>query len=167
LEDSKGRESREELLSKREIVERLRGRLVELEDEIRLVKSLLALLDEEPSKPKAHEKAIDVKLGRKKVATLFVGPDNSYLRLVPEGEPPLASDVLAYLERLVAELRNRQKTLNPLEDEENLISLEIKQGPRGGVREIVVSGIRDTREYVRVRAALEYVGQALAELSGK
>jgi len=167
LEDSKDREAGGELLSKREVVERLRARLVELEDEIRLVKSLLALLEEEPTKPKAHEKAIDLKLGRKKVATIFEGPDKTYLRLVPEGEPPLARDILAYLENLVAELRNKQKTLNPLEDEENLISLEVRQGPRGGVREIVVSGIKDTREYVRVRAALEYVGHALAELSSR
>jgi len=167
LEGSKGKDGGEDLLSKKEVVERLRARLVELEEEIRLVKSLLALLDEEPSKPKAHEKAIDVKVGRKKVATIFVGPNNSYLRLVPEGEPPLASDVLTYLEKLISELRDKQKTLYPLEDEENLISLEVKQGPRGGVREIIVTGIKDMREYVRVWAALEYVGEALAELSGK
>jgi len=158
---------RPELMDKAEILSRLKMRLEELEEEARLVRSMIALLEGEPSEPRPDERVEEVKEGRKRVGLLYVANDRSYIRLVPEGEPPLTSDVKAYLEKLVEELRERQKRQGVALSEDELIQLEIRRGPNGGVQEIVISGIRDLREFVRAQAALKYVAMVLGELSGR
>ena len=156
---------RVELLSREDVVQRLRERLVELEEEIRLIKSILALLGEERRPPRPDERVEEIRQGKKKIGVLYIGKD--YVRMVPEGEAIVTEDLRVYLESLVEELRLRQKRMGIISDDEEGISLEIKTGPGGELYEIVVSGIRDTREFVKVHAALRYTATVLYEIASR
>ncbi len=142
--------------TREEALEWVKRRIEELEEELAILKRIMAELEGVP-RPSIDERVEDVKVGRRKVAKLYRG--EKHLRLVLEGNWPLPEELTTYLEEIVSEIRDRQLASGIPPEE--AIKLDI----RG--REIRVEGLHTTIEHLKVRAALKYIAESVYVLARK
>ncbi len=158
---------REGYATKEELVEYLRRRIEALEEELRVLKSLLAMID--PSSVEGaetvdpSERVEDVKVSKRVIAKLGMGED--YVRIKLLFPTPLPGDVKQYLETVLEEIGEKQ-AIRGVPPEERA-AMEIVPSPDGGVRMIRVYNLSSTLEKVRVKAALKYVAELLYKIYRK
>lgn len=145
--------------SKEEIVEWLKSRIEELENEIRVLKSILAMM-EGGGGARPGERVEEVKLGRRRVARLYRGED--YVRLVPEFPMVLTGDIRSYLNSIVSEIVESQARQGVPEEER--ARLEVKESPEGSVSEVRVEGLKSTLDTLKARAALKFAAEMAWEV---
>ncbi len=150
---------KEDYASREEVITWVRQRLEELENEIRMLRSILAHY-EEPGRISPDEKVEEVKMGRKRIAKVYVG--EGYVRLIPEFEMPLPSDIKEYIEEVVNEIRERQAR-EGLEKEEQA-RLIIKERASGAVKELIIKNIDGITETIKAKAALKYAAELAWEI---
>ncbi len=150
-------------VTREELIEYLKRRLAELEEEVRLLRALLDALERGGIAQGAlpGEKVEEVRVGRRRVARLYRG--ESHMRLVFDEPMPMPEEVEAYLRTVEDEIRGSQARSGAVEAQD-LAKLSIEEGP-GGVVEIRFTGIYTTIEHLKVRAALKYVAETLYEFS--
>ena len=152
---------KEKLLERDEVIARLRERLAELEEEVRLIKSILAALEQATvGPPSPSEKMEEVRVGKKKIARLYYA--EGYVRLRPDFPMSLPSEVWAYLEATVGEIRERQEKEGV--DQEEQVRLRRIDGPDGAVAEIRIENLHTTIDHIKARAALKYVAELAYDL---
>ncbi|MCE4612754.1 MAG: hypothetical protein F7C07_02845 [Desulfurococcales archaeon] len=139
------------IASREEIVEWVKKRIVELEEELRILKSLLSMI-ESPGRPIMGEKVEEVKAGRRRIARVYRG--DSYVRMVPELPLPLPLEVREYLESVVREIRESQARAGVPEDER--ARLYVKERPDNSVSEVGIENLYSTIDIIKARAALKY-----------
>lgn len=145
---------KEEIASKEEIIAWIRQRLEELESEIRMLRSILAHY-EEPGRLSPDEKVEEVKVGRRRIARVYIG--SRYVRLVPEFEMPLPSDIREYLEEIVNEIRERQEREGV--DPDDMARIVVRERASGAVKEIIIRGVENITETIKAKAALKYAAE--------
>ncbi len=141
--------------SREEVIEWVRARIRELEEELRILKGLLALLEGGSGGARPGERIEEVRVGRRRIARLYRG--EGYLRLAPEYPMTVTSEARAYLEEVVSEIAERQARDEIPEEEQ--ARLEIRRAPDGAISEIRVEGLHGTLDYLKARAALKYVAE--------
>ncbi len=139
-------------LSKEEIVSWLRTKIEELENELRVLKSMLELMEGgEGWKP--GERPEEVKVGRRKIAVLYRG--DYYVRIVPQFPMPDVSEIRNYLENILSEIKEIQARTG-VESGEELARLIIKNSPEGFVTEITFENLYSAVELLKAKAALKH-----------
>lgn len=139
-------------LSKEEIITWLRSRIEELENELRVMRSMLELMEGgEGWKP--GERPEEVKVGRRKIAVLYRG--DYYVRIVPQYPMPDVSEIKSYLENILNEIREIQARTG-VETGEELAKLNIKSSPEGFVTEISFENLYSAVELLKAKAALKH-----------
>jgi hypothetical protein len=157
---SKGTEELERRLSKSELEEWLRNRIMNLEEELKYLKALLAIIsgeesiEQDPRRVRPGERVEEVRAGRRKIARVFKGED--YVRLAALEPMILPSEVRAYLEDVVSEIRAEQAR-NGLESE--LAKLEVRLHNDNSLKEIVIYNLRNALEIIKAKAALKHVAE--------
>ena len=144
---------KEEYATREEVIEWVKKRLESLENEIRMLRSILAHY-EEPGRLSPEEKIEELKIGRRRIARIYIG--EGYVRLVPEFEMPLPLDIRSYLEEVIEEIRERQSKERSREDS---VKLVIKERASGTVKELVIENIEGVTESIKAKAALKYVAE--------
>ncbi|MEM1927788.1 MAG: hypothetical protein QXS85_03515 [Acidilobaceae archaeon] len=139
-----------------EIAEWIRRKLAEVEEEERVLRALLSLVEErELSRP--DETMEEIRVGRRRVGRLHVG--RSYVRAVPETPIALLAEVRDYLLSLEEELKNASlNTLNPPR-------LLVKERPDGTLQEVRFENLQTTLDFIKAKAGLRYAIETSAELS--
>ncbi len=151
------------LVSREEVIEYLRRRVRELEEELAMLKALLEVVEKGGISTGAlpGEKVEEVKVGRRRVAKLYRG--ETHMRLVLEEPLPMPEEVEAYLRSVEDEIRGAQARSGAVEAQD-LARLAIEEGP-GGVVEIRFTGLYSTIEHIKARAALKYAAETLYEFA--
>ena len=121
-----------------ELLALVRHRVEELERELWLWRQLLELL-EGGSGWRPGEKPEEVRVGRVRVAGIYRG--DGYVRMVPSQWISDVPDVRAYLEGVLAEIRELQAR----GDAPALARLEVKQGPDGSIAEVIYQSTHSSR----------------------
>jgi hypothetical protein len=155
-----------ESLAKEEILSWLKSRIEELENELRVLKSMLNLLEGGESW-KPGEKPEEVKVGRRRIAVLYRG--EYYVRIVPQYPMPDVPEIRAYLENILNEIKEIQAR-SGAESSEELARLSIKNGPDGHIVEIVYENLYSAVELLKAKAALKHsveVGWHIYRARGK
>ncbi|MCE4625507.1 MAG: hypothetical protein F7C35_06555 [Desulfurococcales archaeon] len=156
---------RESLASKEELIEYLKRRIEELKSELRILATILAMLEpasvEEPIDP--SERVEDVKVSRRVIAKLGQGED--YVRLVPKFPTVLPVDIKSYIESVVEEIAERQAKDGVAPEER--ARLKVKEGPDGILREARIVNLYTPLEKVKAKAALRYAGELLYQIYRK
>ena len=149
------------LASREEVLEYLRRRIKELEQELSVLRALLELAEKGGISSGAlpGEKVEDVRVGRRRVAKLYRG--ETHMRLVFEEPMPMPEEVEAYLRSVEEEIRGQQARRGDLESEE-MARLSFDEAS-GGVVEVRFTGIYSTIEHLKVRAALKYAAETIYE----
>ena len=137
--------------SREEMVEWVKKRIAELEEELRVLRGLLSMV-ESPGRPVLGEKVEEVKVGRRRIAKVYRG--DSYVRMVPELPLPLPLEVREYLESVVREIRESQARAGVSEDER--ARLYVKERPDQSVSEAGIENLYSTIDLIKARAALKY-----------
>ena len=141
------------------IIEYLKNRVRELEEELEVLRRLLELAEKGAAADALPgERLEEIKVGRKRVARLFKG--DSYMRLVFEEPVPLPEEVEAYLRSVEEELREQQAKSGDVEGDA-LARMSLEYGPGGGVVEVRFSGLYTTIDHLKVRAALKYAAETV------
>ncbi len=153
------KEERVEYASKEEILDWARNRIRELEAELRMLRSLVSLLEDDAAKPSVAEKVEEIKFGKKKIARLFQG--DNYVRVVPLFRYILPVEVKEYLSSLEEEIRSLQARHG---SEDDPVSLVIKDRPDGSIAEIRFENLYTTLEVLKVKAALRYSMEIMYQL---
>jgi len=149
-------DEKEQYLSKEEVISWIKQRLEELENEIRILRSILAHYEQASSgRISPDEKVEEIKAGRRRIARLYIG--ENYIRLVPEFDVVLVGDLKEYLEETVEEIKAKQSREGI--DERDQVKLIIKEKATGGVREIIISNIEGISEIIKSKAALKYIAE--------
>jgi len=156
---------KEQYATKEEIVEYLRNHIKELEEELKILRTLLAKLEpsavEEEFDP--SERVEEIRISRKTVAKLGIGED--YIRVILKFPTTLPDDIKTYLESTIEEINNRQALEGVSPDERAY--LEVKRGPDKTVREIRIRNLYTPLEGVKAKAALKYSVELLYKISKK
>lgn len=137
-------------LTKEEVLEWLKAKVEELEIELKALKTILALLDSS-SQTLAGEKVEEVKIGRRRVAKIYVG--DTYVRASFENPVVLPVEVKEYLRSVEDDIRMLQ-VRSGVEGE--LAKLVVKEKPDGSVAEVRIENIQSTVEAIKAKAALKY-----------
>jgi hypothetical protein len=147
--------------SRRELEQWLRERIARLEEELRMLRSLLAIVTGgepearlDPRRPRPGERVEDVRVGRKRVARVFRG--EGYVRLAALEPLALPQDVREYLESVVAEIRAQQARGGR---EDDLATLEIHTRPDGSLEEATIRNLYNTLEAIKAKAALKHAAE--------
>lgn len=140
-----------------ELLEWVRRRIQELEDELRKLKAIQELL-EGGGGAEPGESSEDVKLGRRRIGRLFRG--ESRVRLVFEDPQYVPEEVEAYLRSVEDDIRASQAAAGDLAPDE-MVRLELKRSPDGRVVEIRFEGVHTTIEHLKARAALKYAAETI------
>lgn len=149
-------DEKEQYLSKEEVISWIKHRIEELENELRVLRSILAHYEDAGGgRASPDEKVEEIKVGRRRIARLYVG--ESHVRLVPEFEMALLGDLKEYLEETVEEIREKQAREGV--DESERVKLTVKEKASGGVKEIIVSNIEGISEMIKSKAALKYAAE--------
>ncbi|MCE4618594.1 MAG: hypothetical protein F7C37_04040 [Desulfurococcales archaeon] len=149
-------DEKEQYLSKEEVISWIKQRLEELENEIRILRSILAHYEQASSgRISPDEKVEEIKAGRRRIARLYIG--ENYIRLVPEFDVVLVGDLKEYLEETVEEIKAKQSREGI--DERDQVKLIVKEKATGGVREIIISNIEGISEIIKSKAALKYIAE--------
>lgn len=149
-------DEKEQHLSKEEVISWIKQRLEELENEIRILRSILAHYEQASSgRISPDEKVEEIKAGRRRIARLYIG--ENYIRLVPEFDLVLVGDLKEYLEETVEEIKAKQSREGI--DERDQVKLIVKEKATGGVREIIISNIEGISEIIKSKAALKYIAE--------
>ncbi|MCE4629257.1 MAG: hypothetical protein F7C82_03165 [Desulfurococcales archaeon] len=149
-------DEKEQYLSKEEVISWIKQRLEELENEIRILRSILAHYEQASSgRISPDEKVEEIKAGRRRIARLYIG--ENYIRLVPEFDIVLVGDLKEYLEETVEEIKAKQSREGI--DERDQVKLIVKEKATGGVREIIISNIEGISEIIKSKAALKYIAE--------
>jgi hypothetical protein len=157
---SKGAGELERSLPKPELEEWLRNRIMQLEEELKYLRALLAMIsgeedvEQDPRKVRPGERVEEVKVGRRKIARVFKGED--YVRLASLEPMALPSEVRAYLEDVVSEIRAEQARSG---HESELAKLEVKLDSDNSIKEIVIHNLRNALEIIKAKAALKHVAE--------
>ncbi len=153
-----------ELATKEELVEWIKIRIEQLEEELRMLRSMLARLEpgvveEEDFDP--NEKIEEIKVRRKVIAKIGIGED--YVRAIFKFEASLLDDIRKYIESIVEEVSDKQaKEGVPAEEQASLI---VKNTPDGHIKEIRVINVYTPLEKVKAKAALKYAVQLLYDIA--
>ncbi|MEM0340620.1 MAG: hypothetical protein QXN05_00375 [Acidilobaceae archaeon] len=140
-------EERKEPATLEEIAEWIKKRLKEVEEEERMLRTLLLLIEErEVSRP--DEIVEEIRVGKKRIGRLHKG--SNYVRAVPEAPIILVTEVREYLLSLEEELRGSSH--NMLEPPR----LIVKERPDGTVQEIRFENLQTTLEFIKAKAGLTY-----------
>ncbi len=153
------REEKVEYASKEEILEWAKGRIRELEAELRVLRSIVSLLEDDVARPNVAEKVEEIKFGKRKIARLFQG--DNYVRVVPLFRYILPVEVKEYLSSLEEEIRSLQARHGT--GDESII-LIIKDRPDGSIAEIRFENLYTTLEVLKVKAALRYSMEIMYQL---
>jgi hypothetical protein len=158
-------DEKKDFASKEEIIEYLKRRIEELENELKILRTILARYEPAamPERFDPNEKLEDVKVGRKTIARIGVGED--YVRAIFRFQTGLPSDIRSYLERISEEIADKQ-ALEGIPPEERT-KLEVKEYPEGLVRELSFTNLYGPLERVKAKAALKYAVELLYQLSKK
>ncbi len=152
-------ESRREHASKEEIIGWLKNRIKEVEDELRILRSMLSMV-EDTGRLSVNEKVEDVKLGKKRIAKIYRG--DSYIRIIPEFSSPLPLEVEEYLESVKNEIETSQAKSGLGEEER--VQLAIKEKPDNSIAEIRFENIYTTIEMIKAKAALKYAVEIMYQI---
>jgi DNA-binding protein YbaB len=149
------------LVTREELIEYLKARIKELEEELSMLKALLELVEKGSAGSGAlpGEKVEEVKVGRRRIAKLYRG--ESHMRLVFEEPMPLPEEVEAYLKSVEDEIRGAQAKSGA--EAQDLAKMTLEEAPGGGVIEIRFTGLYTTIEHLKVRAALKYAAETIYE----
>ena len=157
---SKGAGELEKMLSRGELEEWLRNRIEQLEEELKYLKALLAIVSggegesQDPRRVRPGERVEEVRVGRRRIARVFKGED--YVRLAPLEPIALPSEARAYLEEIVSEIRADQARSG---HESELAKLEISLDNDNSIREILIYNLRNALEIIKAKAALKHVAE--------
>lgn len=147
---------REEYSTLEEVLEWARRRLREVEEEERMLRALIALLEErETLRP--DETLEEIRVGRKRVGRLHTG--SNYVRAVPETPIVLLPEIREYLVNLEEELRST--TLSNLEPPR----LVIREKPDGTLHEVRFDNLQTTVEFIKAKAGLRYAIETSAQIA--
>jgi hypothetical protein len=144
--------SERESITKEEIVTWLRSRIEELESELKVMKSMLELLEGGESW-RPGEKPEEVKVGRRKIAVLYRG--EYYVRIVPQYPMPDVPEIRGYLENILNEIKEIQ-VRSGAESGDELARLTIRTGPEGHITEIIFENLFSAVEILKAKAALKH-----------
>lgn len=146
-------------VNKEDLEAYVRKRVEELEEELRVLKTLLEYL-EDAGKASPTERVEDVKVGRRRVARILRG--DSYVRSVPELPMALPREIKEYLQTVEAEIRSYQARSGSGPGEG--VKLIVKERPDGTVAEIKFDGLFTTLEVLKAKAALKYAMETAYEV---
>ncbi len=141
-----------ESFSKEELITWLKSRIEELENEIRMLRSMLDLLEGgEGWKP--GEKPEELKVGRKRIGVVYRG--EYYVRIVPQYPMPDVPEIRSYLEEILNEIKEIQAR-SGAESGDELAKLTIKTSPEGHIIEISYENLYSAVEILKAKAALKH-----------
>ncbi len=152
-------ESRKEYASKEEIANWIRARIKEVEEELRILKSMLNMI-EDTGRLSINEKVEEVKMGKRRIAKMYRG--EGYIRVVPEFDGHLPVEVREYLESVKSEIEAGQAKAGVEEDER--VQLSVKEKPDNSVAEIRFDNIHTTIEVIKAKAALKYAMEIMYQI---
>ncbi len=138
----------------------VRKRVKELEEELRILKTILAQYEAGVGSPIVNpaEKVEEYKIGKRLVAKIYIG--DNYVRMTPVFDIILPSDVEEYLKTFVDELTSRQAKSGA----EERATLKLVNGPDGTLREIRIENLNTTLEKLKAKATLKYAAELLYRL---
>jgi len=140
------------------IVEWIRRKVDELEQELRIWKTLLASMEgRSPIELSPSEKVEELRHKRTRYAVIYRG--EGYVRMRPIIPARLDQELKGYITNVINELREEYQDED--DEETSLLDLRITENPDGTLSEIVVSGIQDTIGMLRIVGALKYVAHTL------
>ncbi|MEB3806708.1 MAG: hypothetical protein GSR73_04245 [Desulfurococcales archaeon] len=152
---------KEQLASREEVVSWIKHRIEELENELKMLKSILYHYEEgAPGRLSIDEKVEEVKVGRRRIARLYIG--DNYVRIVPEFEMVLIGDMKEYLDEIIDEIREKQ--VKEGVEEQDQAKLTIRERTNGSIKEIIISNIEGIAEVIKAKAALKYVAELAWEI---
>ncbi|MCE4620867.1 MAG: hypothetical protein F7B95_00305 [Desulfurococcales archaeon] len=140
-------------VSKEELIAWLRNKIEELEEELRMLREMLSML-EGGSGWKPGEKPEEVKVGRRRIAVVYRG--DNYVRVVPNYPMPNAAEIRGYLEEILNEIREIQARAGA-SDVGELAKLSVKTSPDDAIIEIVYENLHTAVELLKAKAALKHV----------
>ncbi len=147
-------------VNKEDLEAYVRKRVEELEEELRVLRTLLEYL-EDSGKASPTERPEDVKVGRRRVARIFRG--ESYVRAVPELPLALPREIREYLQTVEAEIRSYQSRSGGAGTGEG-VKFSVKERPDGTVAEVKFDGLFTTLEVLKAKAALKYAMETAYEV---
>lgn len=145
-------------LTKEEVLEWLRGKVESLEFELKVFKTILSFL-ESGQQPLLGEKVEEVKVGRRRVARVFIG--EGYVRLSYDTPVVLPNEIKEYLNSVREDIRTLQARSGA---EGDLVNLVIRERPDGAVVEVRLENLQSTVEVIKAKAALKYAVEATYQL---
>ncbi|BAN89714.1 hypothetical protein [Aeropyrum camini] len=155
--------SERQLMRREEVLEWIRARIRDLEEEISYYKTILAIVEKgSVSASLPGEKVEEVKVGRRRVARLYKG--ETHVRIVMEWPMALPEEIEAYLRSVEEELRAVQARTGDIAGED-LATLTIRRLPDGTVEEIVFKGLYTTVEHLKARSALKYAAESMYHIN--
>ncbi|MFZ8792923.1 MAG: hypothetical protein ACO2O2_03405 [Acidilobaceae archaeon] len=150
--------SRDDNLTREEVLEWLKARVGELEFELKVLKTIVALLDT-TQKALVGERVEDVKIGKRRVARVYIG--DTYVRVAFETPLVMPLEVKEYLKSVEEDLRVLQARTG---SEGELARLSIRERPDGSVAEVRIENLESTIEIVKAKAALKYAVEVAHQL---
>jgi DnaJ-class molecular chaperone len=150
--------SRDDNLTREEVLEWLKARVGELEFELRVLKTIVALLDT-TQKALVGERVEDVKIGKRRVARVYIG--DTYVRVAFETPLVMPLEVKEYLKSVEEDLRVLQARTG---SEGELARLSIRERPDGSIAEVRIENLESTIEIVKAKAALKYAVEVAHQL---
>jgi DnaJ-class molecular chaperone len=150
--------SRDDNLTREEVLEWLKARVGELEFELKVLKTIVALLDT-TQKALVGERVEDVKIGKRRVARVYIG--DTYVRVAFETPLVMPLEVKEYLKSVEEDLRVLQARTG---SEGELARLSIRERPDGSVAEVRIENLQSTIEIVKAKAALKYAVEVAHQL---
>ncbi|MEB3766037.1 MAG: hypothetical protein GSR77_07750 [Desulfurococcales archaeon] len=153
---------KEEYAAKDELLEWIKQRISLLEEELKMLKTLLAIVEQGYSEPEVNpsERVEDVKIGKKLIAKVFRG--EGYVRAVPKFPTGMPSDIEEYLQAFVEEIQDKQAREGIEPDER--ASLIVRTKPDGSVAEIRIANLTTTLDLLKSKATLKYAIELLYQL---
>ncbi len=150
--------SRDDNLTREEVLEWLKARVGELEFELKVLKTIVALLDT-TQKALVGERVEDVKIGKRRVARVYIG--DTYVRVAFETPLVMPLEVKEYLKSVEEDLRVLQARTG---SEGELARLSIRERPDGSIAEVRIENLQSTIEIVKAKAALKYAVEVAHQL---
>jgi DnaJ-class molecular chaperone len=150
--------SRDDNLTREEVLEWLKARVGELEFELKVLKTIVALLDT-TQKALVGERVEDVKIGKRRVARVYIG--DTYVRVAFETPLVMPLEVREYLKSVEEDLRVLQARTG---SEGELARLSIRERPDGSIAEVRIENLQSTIEIVKAKAALKYAVEVAHQL---
>lgn len=156
--------SESRVLDKARIIEWLRSRIKDLEEELEAMKALLDIVEKGGSVDSMlpGERSEDLKIGRRRIARLFKG--ETHVRISFEYPQILPEEVEAYLKNVEEELRSLQARTGGVVGED-LATLHVVRSTDGRVKELWFKGLYTTVEHLKAKAALKYAAETIHYIS--